>query len=81
MISELTVKVFGRPEVVAGGVCAFPSVNAACLAVIQTIQYGIPVARIELLDELQVKACNNYSKLTMPEQPTLFVEFHGSALG
>lgn len=80
LISELTVKVFGRPEVVAGGVCAFPSVNAACLAVIQTIQYGIPVARIELLDELQVKACNHYSKLTMPEQPTLFVEFHGSAL-
>lgn len=78
LISELTVKVFGRPEVVAGGVCAFPTVNDACLAVIQTIQYGIPVARIELLDELQVRACNNYSKLNMPELPTLFVEFHGS---
>jgi D-lactate dehydrogenase (cytochrome) len=80
LISELTVKVFGRPEVVAGGVCAFPTVNDACLAVIQTIQYGIPIARIELLDELQVKACNHYSKLHMPELPTLFVEFHGSTL-
>lgn len=79
IITELSLKVFGRPEVVAGGVCAFPSVLAACNAVIMTIQAGIPVSRIELLDALQIQACNRYSKLTMAEQPTLFVEFHGSA--
>lgn len=78
IITELSLKVFGRPEVVAGGVCAFPSVLAACNAVIMTIQAGIPVSRIELLDALQIQACNRYSKLTMAEQPTLFVEFHGS---
>lgn len=78
IITELSLKVFGRPAVVAGGVCAFPSVLAACNAVIMTIQAGIPVSRIELLDALQIQACNCYSKLTMVEQPTLFVEFHGS---
>lgn len=79
IITELTLKVFGRPEQVAGGVCAFPTVLDACNAVIMTIQAGIPVARIELLDALQIHACNRYSKLAMAEQPTLFVEFHGSA--
>lgn len=78
IITELSLKIFGRPEVIAGGVCAFPSVLAACNAVIMTIQAGIPVSRIELLDALQIQACNRYSKLTMVEQPTLFVEFHGS---
>jgi D-lactate dehydrogenase (cytochrome) len=62
-------------------VCPFPSVEAACNAAIATIQSGIPVARIELLDELQVKATNLYSKLTLPEVPMLFVEFHGSPAG
>src|SRR5262249_41965313 len=69
------------PEAIAAGICPFASVEAACNATIATIQSGIPVARIELLDELQVKACNAYSKLTLPEQPMLFVEFHGSAAG
>jgi D-lactate dehydrogenase (cytochrome) len=78
IITELSLKVFGRPEVVAGGVCAFPTVLDACNAVIMTIQAGIPVSRIELLDALQIQACNRYSKLNMAEQPTLFVEFHGS---
>src|SRR5262249_48386244 len=58
--------------------CPFPSVEAACNATILAIQSGIPVARIELLDEMQVKASNAYSKLTLPETPMLFVEFHGS---
>jgi D-lactate dehydrogenase (cytochrome) len=62
-------------------VCPFPSVEAACNAAIATIQSGIPVARIELLDELQVKATNLYSKLALPEVPMLFVEFHGSPAG
>ncbi len=78
VITELTVKLYGIPEAIAGGVCPFPSVEAACNAVILTIQSGIPVARIELLDALQVKACNAHSKLTLPETPTLFLEFHGT---
>ena len=63
------------------GICPFPSVEAACNATILTIQSGIPVARIELLDALQVRACNLYSKLGLPETPMLFVEFHGSEAG
>ena len=78
VITELTLKLYGIPEAIAGGVCPFPSVEAACNAVILTIQSGIPVARIELLDALQVKACNAYSKLALPETPTLFLEFHGT---
>ncbi len=78
IITELTLKLHGIPEAIASGVCPFPSVEAACNATIATIQTGIPIARIELLDELQVKACNAYSKLSLPEQPVLFVEFHGS---
>jgi D-lactate dehydrogenase (cytochrome) len=78
VITELTLKLHGIPEAIASGVCPFPSVEAACNATIATIQTGIPVARIELLDELQVKACNAYSKLALPEQPMLFLEVHGS---
>src|SRR6202022_748914 len=81
VITELTLKLSGIPEAVSGGVCPFPSVEAACNAAIATIQSGIPVARIELLDELQVKATNLYSKLALPEVPMLFVEFHGSPAG
>ena len=81
VITELTLKLTGIPEAISAGVCPFPSVEAACNAAIATIQSGIPVARIELLDELQVKATNLYSKLTLPEVPMLFVEFHGSPAG
>ena len=81
VITELTLKLSGIPEAISGGVCPFPSVETACNAAIATIQSGIPVARIELLDELQVKATNLYSKLTLPEVPMLFVEFHGSPAG
>ena len=81
LITELTLKLSGIPEAIAAGVCQFPSVAAACDAAIATIQSGIPVARIELLDELQVKATNLYSKLALPEKPMLFLEFHGSESG
>ena len=81
VITEITLRLHGIPEAIAGGVCPFPSVEAACEATIATIQSGIPVARIELLDALQVKAVNIYSKLTLPERPLLCVEFHGSASG
>ena len=78
IITELTLRLSGIPEAIASGVCPFPSVEAACNATILTIQSGIPVARIELLDALQVRACNLYSKLSLPEVPMLFVEFHGT---
>jgi D-lactate dehydrogenase (cytochrome) len=78
IITELTLKLHGIPQAISGGVCPFPSVDAACQAVIETIQYGIPVARIELVNALQMKAMIAYSKLPYAETPCLFVEFHGS---
>lgn len=78
VITELTLRLQGIPEAIAGGICPFPSVRAAADAVILTIQSGLPVARIELLDTLQVKAVNAYSKLSLPESPMLFLEFHGT---
>ena len=81
IITELTLKLAGIPEAISGGVCPFPSVEACCRATILTIQSGIPVARIELLDALQVRACNAYSKLSLPDTPMLFLEFHGSESG
>ncbi|TYC64877.1 FAD-binding protein [Stappia sp. BW2] len=81
IITELTMRLNGQPEAISGGVCPFPDVASACNAVIMTIQMGLPVARIELLDEVQVRGCNTYSKLDLPETPTLFLEFHGSEAG
>jgi D-lactate dehydrogenase (cytochrome) len=78
IITSITLKLQGIPETIAGGVCSFPTTADACNAVILTIQSGIPVARIELLDETQIRASNAYSGLSLPEQPTLFVEFHGN---
>ncbi|PST22103.1 FAD-binding protein [Mesorhizobium plurifarium] len=78
IITSITLRLQGIPEVISGGVCPFPTIADACNAVILTIQSGIPVARIELLDALQMKACNAYSGLSYQETPTLFVEFHGS---
>jgi D-lactate dehydrogenase (cytochrome) len=81
IITSLTLKLYGIPQAISGGVCPFPSVEAACNAVIATIQMGIPVARIELVNALQMRALKNYSKLDYPESPCLFVEFHGSDAG
>lgn len=81
IVTEITLKLHGIPEAISAGVCPFPSVRAACDATIVTIQSGLPVARIELLDEAQVRACNLYSKLALPETPMLFVEFHGTEAG
>jgi D-lactate dehydrogenase (cytochrome) len=78
VITELTLKLSGIPEAISGGICPFPSVEACCNAAIMTIQSGIPIARIELLDALQVRAVNIYSKLTLRETPMLFLEFHGT---
>ena len=82
VITELTLRLHGIPEAISSAVCAFPSLDAAVRAVIQTIQLGIPVARIELLDEHQMQGCINYSKLEgLKPAPTLFYEFHGSEAG
>ena len=78
IITEVGLKLYGIPEAMTAGVCAFPSVEAACNATIDTIQLGIPVARIELVDEEHVKALNAYSKLELKIAPTLFLEFHGT---
>ena len=81
VITELTLRLHGVPEAISGGHCPFRDVRSACDATIATIQSGLPVARIELLDALQVRACNIYSKLSLPETPMLFVEFHGTPEG
>lgn len=81
IITEITLKLHGIPEAISAGICPFPSVKAACDTVIMTIQTGIPVARIELIDEVQVAAVNRYSKLTLPESPLLLLEFHGTEAG
>jgi D-lactate dehydrogenase (cytochrome) len=81
VITEVEVKLYGQPEAIASGVVSFPDIVSAVDAVILTIQSGIPVARIELLDELQVDAINRYSHLDLVVKPTLFLEFHGSKSG
>lgn len=78
VIVEVALRLQGIPESIAAGVCSFPSVEACCNAAIQSIQLGIPVARIELVDEEHIKAINAYSKLSLAVKPTLFLEFHGT---
>jgi D-lactate dehydrogenase (cytochrome) len=81
VITELQLRLFGIPEAISAAVCSFPTLEGAVNSVILTIQMGIPVARIELLDEVQMDAVNRYSNLSYPVQPTLFFEFHGSTRG
>jgi D-lactate dehydrogenase (cytochrome) len=81
VITELTVRLYGIPEAISAAVCAFPTLENAVDTVISTIQAGVPVARIELLDEAQMAAINKYSKLDHQVAPTLFFEFHGSPGG
>ncbi len=79
IITEVALKLHAIPESIGAGICHFPSVEACCQTTIETIQMGIPVARIELVDAEHIKAINAYSKLSMTVGPTLFVEFHGTA--
>ncbi len=78
VITEVTVRLFGIPEAMTAAVCAFPSVEDAVNAVILTIQSGIPVARIEFVDDMAIKGLNEFSKTDLPVAYTLFYEFHGS---
>jgi len=79
IITELTLKLHAVPEEIYAAVCSFPSVEAAVNTTIKTIQKGVPIARIELLDAALMQAINRYSKLNYAEKPTLFLEFHGTA--
>jgi D-lactate dehydrogenase (cytochrome) len=81
LITELTLRLHGLPEAVSAAACAFSDMDAAVNTVIATIQSGIPMARIEFLDEDSVAACNAYSGTDMPALPHLMIEFHGSPRG
>lgn len=82
IITKLTVRLFGQPDTILAATCAFDDVDAAVSTVIMAIQMGIPMARIELLDDLQMKGMNLYNpEMDFPEKPHLFLEFHGSEAG
>ncbi|MFZ2019625.1 MAG: FAD-linked oxidase C-terminal domain-containing protein [Methyloceanibacter sp.] len=81
IITSLTLKLHGIPETILSGICPFDSIEGACNTTIAALQMGLPLARIELADEVQIRACNAYSQLALPEAPTLFVEFHGTPAG
>jgi len=81
VITEITLRVHGIPEAISSAVCSFADIESAVEAAVEVIQWGIPVARIELLDEVQIEAVNRHSGLDHPVQPTLFFEFHGSPRG
>lgn len=81
VITEVCVRLYPQPEAVSAAVCNFETVDAAVASVIQIIQMGVPVARVELLDATGVHAVNRYSKLTLRETPILLFEFHGSPAG
>jgi len=81
IITEITLRIQGVPEAISAAVVGFGDFNAAVQAVTQVMQSGVPVARIEFLDEVMVKVVNKFSGLTLTEQPTLFLEFHGTKSG
>ena len=81
VMTEITLKLYGIPEAISAAVCSFPSLEAAVNTVILTIQSGIPIARVELLDDIQMDACNKFSNLDYAPKDTLFFEFHGTERG
>lgn len=81
IIVEITLKLYPQPEAISAAVCSFSTIDRAVNTVIQTIQMGVPVARVEFLDETSVRALNAHDKLTLPEKPLLLFEFHGSEYG
>jgi D-lactate dehydrogenase (cytochrome) len=81
IVTEVTLRLYGIPEAISAAVCPFDTIAGAVDAVILTIQSGIPVARVELMDAESMAALNRYSKLAYPEKPTLLLEFHGTHSG
>ena len=81
IITEVTLKLYPQPESISAAVCSFNDIASAVNTVIVTMQMGVPVARVEFLDENGVKAINKHDKLTLPEKPLLLFEFHGSENG
>jgi D-lactate dehydrogenase (cytochrome) len=81
VITEVTVRLYPLPEAVSAAICSFPSIEAAVRTVIQTIQLGVPIARVELIDHNSVRMVNAYAKLGLREEPLLLMEFHGSPAG
>ena len=81
VITEITLRLYPLPEAVSAAVCSFPSIEAAVRTVIQTIQLGVPIARVELIDGNTVRMVNVHSRLSLREEPMLLMEFHGSPAG
>src|SRR3954462_12121955 len=81
VITEVTLRLYPIPEAISAAVCSFPSIEAAVRATIQTIQLGVPIARVELIDHHTVRMVNAHSKLNLREEPMLLMEFHGSPAG
>jgi D-lactate dehydrogenase (cytochrome) len=81
IITEVTLRLHPIPETISSAVCGFETIAGAVDTVVQSIQLGVPLARVEILDDVQVRAVNAWSKLTLPEVTTLFFEFHGSPAG
>ncbi len=81
IITEVTLRLYPLPEAVSAAICSFPSIEAAVRTVIQTIQLGVPIARVELIDANTVRMVNAHSKLGLREEPMLLMEFHGSPAG
>lgn len=81
IMTQITLRLYPQPEAVSAAVCHFPTMKSAVAAVIETIQMGVPVARVELMDSAAVRASNAYSKLSLRETPLLLFEFHGSPAG
>jgi D-lactate dehydrogenase (cytochrome) len=79
VITEVTVRLHGRPEALSVASCSFATLEGAVDTVIATIQLGIPVARMELLDDVQVDSVNRYAGFSYPVAPMLFFEFHGAS--
>ncbi|XP_028842463.1 putative D-lactate dehydrogenase, mitochondrial isoform X1 [Denticeps clupeoides] len=78
VLTKATLRLYGIPETMVSAVCSFPSVQAAVDSTVQVLQAGVPIARIEFLDDVMIDACNRFNSLSYPVAPTLFLEFHGS---
>jgi len=81
VITEITLRLYPIPEAISAAICSFPSIEAAVRTVIQVIQLGVPIARVELIDVNTVRMVNAHSKLGLREEPLLLMEFHGSPAG